>query len=641
MRSFVFILSVFSLSLGLSQDFKKLKKLTSSNPDSAIVLLSEYTVAQEDTTKAIAHQLIGNAFYFRSIYDSAISHYQHSNALLDSTNNVQLSWMARNYNNVGVCYNFLMNLEVAHTNHRKALAIREKLSDPMASSSYNNLGLILFDLEDYDGALDYFLKSYNAKIEFRQFSKLSTTIRNISRVFSDLRQYDSAIHYLEIGLVHLDSVPNTRELASFYTNLGQNYEAAKEFDQAIFYGKKGFHLKKTLTDNYGLINSGLNLSVAYRKKGQYLIAEKYLDSLDVLVPNLQDYSNAHFIYSSRAYNSFALSNFKEAYEYLLLARRFSDSLTHETNSRLLLDLEEKYQTEQKELEIAQLSSDNKIQQLQAERDAQMRIILLVGLVALFIIAILLYSRSRTKAKINALLDAKNQELAAINKTKDRLFSIISHDLKSPLSSFHLITQSLANNIDALDKSQLREYLESLRDSSANVRDMMDNLLKWALAQTDQLGYKMESVEVGKLLEGVVSQMDVVSNTKSILIKTNLDQDLKLQGDASFLEIVIRNLLSNSLKFTEPGKIISLSTKAQGDMAVLEVTDEGVGMEQEEIDKLLSGEILGAEIQNSSEKGTGLGITLVNELVRKMNGKLEVTSARGKGTTFKLSFEKAA
>ncbi|WP_462248506.1 ATP-binding protein [Ekhidna sp.] len=636
--SFLLAITVLSSS---SQDFDQLKKLTGANPDSAILLLSKYLEDENDTIKAVSHQLIGNSYYFKSSYDSAISHYEMSNSLLDSLDQKHLGWMAKNYNNIGVCSNFEMRLEDAYENHRKALGIREALNDPMVTSSLNNIGLVLYDLQNFEDALVYFQKSYNAKIRFNQFSRLSTTIRNISRCYSELKVYDSSIYYLEKGLLHLDSIPNTRERASFYTNLGYNYDLTEDYKKAIEYGKKGFDLKKGLGNNYELINSGINLAVGYRKIGQHAIGEKYLDSLEMMIPDIDSYANSFKYYTNRAYNNYALSNFEKAYDYLLFSRQLSDSITSETNAKLLLDIEEKYQSEQKELEIEKLTAVNELQQLKADQDAQTRIILIVGIIALVVIALLLYSRFMTKSNTNKLLDTKNQELASINQTKDRLFSIISHDLKSPLSSFHLITQSLAENIDALDKTQLKEYLESLRDSSSNVRDMMDNLLKWALTQTDQLGCKMEPVTLGHVLENVIGQLGIVSSNRSIAIHSNFDKNLRLKGDASFLEIVLRNLLSNSIKFTEPGKSIQIESSSDEIHAVVKVSDEGVGMNQEEIDKLLSGEILGAEIQNSQEKGTGLGITLVNELVKKMEGTLQVETSLGKGTTFTLSFKKAA
>ncbi len=635
-----FLLAITFLSSN-GQDFDELKKLTGANPDSAILVLSKYLKDENDTIKAVSHQLIGNSYYFKSLYDSAISHYEKSNDLLDSLDEKHLGWMAKNYNNIGVSSNFEMKLEQAYENHRKALGIREVLNDPMVTSSLNNIGLVLYDLQNFEDALVYFQKSYIAKIRFNQFSRLSTTIRNISRTYSSLKQYDSAIFYLEKGLTHLDSIPNKRELASFYTNLGYNYDLIEDYEKAIKYGKLGFEIKKGLGNNYELINSGINLAVGYRKIGQHAIGERYLDSLEMMISDIDSYANSYKYYTNRAYNNYALSNFEKAYDFLLLSRQLSDSITDETNSKLLLDLEEKYQSEQKELEIEKLTAINELQQLKADQDAQTRIILIGGIIALVVIALLLYSRFITKSKTNKLLDTKNQELASINQTKDRLFSIISHDLKSPLSSFHLITQSLAENIDALDKAQLKEYLESLRDSSSSVRDMMDNLLKWALTQTDQLGCKMEPVNLGHVLENVIGQLGVVSSNRSITIQSNFDKNLKLQGDASFLEIVLRNLLSNSIKFTEPGKSIQIDSSTDELHAVVKVSDEGVGMNQDEIDKLLSGEILGVEIQNSQEKGTGLGITLVNELVKKMEGKLQVETSLGKGTTFTLSFKKVA
>lgn len=235
----------------------------------------------------------------------------------------------------------------------------------------------------------------------------------------------------------------------------------------------------------------------------------------------------------------------------------------------------------------------------------------------------------------------NQQLASLNQTKNRLFSIISHDLKSPLSSFHLITKSLTENWDNLEKDQLKDFLITLRDSSANVRDMMDNLLKWALAQTDQLQYDPESLNPVEIIDGVKSQLLSVAQLKETEIHIQQEESLKIEADRAFLEIIVRNLISNALKYSDVQKRIDVLISGEDNCGVIEVKDQGVGMDQEQVDKLLSGSLVAHDIQNSSEKGTGLGLMLCKELVQRMNGSIEVSSKRNEGTIFRISFPKAA
>ncbi len=640
-KNYILLALIIISSLSYSQSISELNKFVSSDPDSAIVLFSSKSPLIEHLTPGEVYRLLGNAYFYKSVYDSAISNYLRSNAQLDSTNLGDRKSIAKNYNNVGVCYNFMMHLDRSYEYHRKALNIREELNDPSVTSSYNNLGLIMFDLKNFEEALVYFNKAYEQKIAFGQYHKLSTTIRNIVRVYTEKAKYDSAVYFLEMNLKHLDTIPSKRELASTYTSLGHNLLSLGDNRKSIDYTRLAFRLKKELGDIRSLLNAGLNLSIAYQRIGEIDSSDLYLDSLYLYSEEIKGFPLLWKIEKSRASNAALRNDHELAFELLNEAYILKDSADSIVQNSKLIELEEKYQSEQKEAEINKLQAESEIKDLQAARESIIRQMLIFLALAVIIIAALIYSRYLNKSKLSKLLKEKNSELAKINQTKDRLFSIISHDLKSPLSSFHLITQSLTDNFDLIDKSQLKEYLVTLRDSSANVRDMLDNLLKWALAQTDQLNHKLEEMEVNPVINKVTSQLKVISDAKSIVINTQLDETYKIIGDQAFLEIAIRNLLSNALKFTEMGRSINLSVVEYDEQVEILITDEGVGMMQEDIDKLLDGSITGQEINNSTEKGTGLGITLTKALVEKMDGNITARSCVGKGTTFKLAFKRAA
>ncbi|MEL7146316.1 MAG: tetratricopeptide repeat protein [Bacteroidota bacterium] len=543
------------------------------------------------------------------------------------------------YSEIGVSYYYESNDAEALQNFIRSYKAFEVLGNKEKIAGItNNIGAIYRYLGDYEAAITYLKKAVYYKRLLNKPTTLASSLHNLGISYDNLGQRDSALHYLREARFLREKYQDLRGLAKTYSSMGILYNAENQLDSSEYFFKKAIAISKQAKDLVALSADQISLAEVLTNLSRYRESANLLtDALE----NTKDARSQINALSFLATNYDKMGSFEKASLTKDRLLHLKDSVNKAREEASLKELQVEFDTEQKVLEIAKLSAENEVQQLRAEQDAQTRVLLVIGLIALTVIALLLYARFRTKSKTNRLLDEKNQELAEINRTKDRLFSIISHDLKSPLSSFHLITQNLASNLDQLDKSQLKEYLESLRDSSENVRDMMDNLLKWALAQTDQLGYKLEPVELSTVLNNVVGQLDVVSKSRSVSIHTNLKEDLKLEGDASFLEIVVRNLLSNSLKFTDPGKSITVESRDDGGKAILRVSDEGVGMEQHEIDKLLAGEIIGAEIQNSAEKGTGLGITLVNELMKKMNGHVQVTTAKGKGTTFTLSFNKAA
>lgn len=590
---------------------------------------------EDDSTFLYFKSYTGTYFTYRNEFDSA------RKVFYDILNedDLDIRFKANVLLEIGITYYYEGNLSKALEFFIQTYEISRDTKDiKRLAGITNNIGTINNYLEDYHLAIEYFNKALFYKYQIDDSSTLGTTYHNLGIAHESLQDSDSALYYFELSRQIKKKYNDIRGLSNTYISLGATYLHLEKLDSAEKYARKGVAIDRKLNDRAALYWDMLNLAEILTKKNEFteakvLAREVYEGTSDVIV--MRNTTELLATINDR------IGNDRKANSYRKELVSLMDSIFKTEKEESLQELKVEFETEQKEAEIKQLTAENQIKDLQTKQDAQTRLILIIVLAALLIIALLFYSRFRNKTKTNALLDAKNQELSNLNKTKDSLFSIISHDLKSPLSSFHLITKSLTDNLDSLDKSQLKEYLESLRDSSANVRDMMDNLLKWALTQTDQLGSKAEEVELNSILNGVVSQLDVVSSAKSIAIQKNLKEDVKLLGDASFLEIIIRNLLSNSLKFTEAGKSVFIETDEQSDKTIIRLRDEGVGMDQEEIDKLLSGEILGSEIQNSTEKGTGLGITLVKELVKKMDGRLSVQSEKGRGTTFELTFSKAA
>lgn len=449
---------------------------------------------------------------------------------------------------------------------------------------------------------------------------------------------DSALHYFRHALALRLKFNDLRGQSTNYRSISILLFDLDDIDSSLFYISKAIEIDRKLGDKNALADDLAHKAKLLWESGSKAeietIANEALSNSDYAPMQKEIFRVLADLYLEQ-------SKYQLAAHFLNQYATLTDSIHLAEKEASVNELRFQFDVERKDNEIARLEQENVIRELQAEQDAQLRILFILLTVAFIVISLLLWLGYRNKSKVNKLLDTKNQELAAINRTKDRLFSIISHDLKSPLSSFHLITQSLADNIELIDKAQMRDYLGSLRDSSANVRDMMDNLLKWALTQTDQLNLDMKTVTLKGVIDEVIGQLEVITRSKSIAITTKLDEHINVEGDASFLEIVLRNLLSNSLKFTPSGRSISIESGAETDYAVLRIIDEGVGMHQRDIDKLLAGEIIGQEIQNSSEKGTGLGVTLVKELVTKMGGKINVITAVDRGTTFEIYLRRAA
>ncbi|MEQ8903746.1 tetratricopeptide repeat-containing sensor histidine kinase [Ekhidna sp.] len=612
-----------------------------SNPDLNIVVLTEALRIAHSTKneEAIidAQVKIGIYFIYRDNLDSARKLFL--NALEISKRNKDSTRMATAYSEIGITYYNESNDQQALSNYIASFRILEKLNDTIRLGAItNNLGSVYQYLGEYEKSIEFFKKAIHYKIQLRDSARMASSYHNMAMSFHDLDLIDSSYYYLKRAEVLRRKFNDVRGLSKSYATLATHFIDLNLLDSALTYINKSIDIDRKMGDNIALATDLVSRSEVHFKMKKFVLA-------------IQDASEGLGFTSDVRTKKDALRILGDSYEETLDFRKsanyrkqyaiLADSLFQADKRASLQELQVQFDTELKDAEISELAAQNEIQALQSEKDQQAKLLLVIAAISLIVTVGLLYIRFRAKTRTNELLDAKNQELANLNRTKDRLFSIISHDLKSPLSSFHTITSSLTSDWDRLEKEQLKSFIESLRDSSATVRDMMDNLLKWALTQTNQLSYQPTSVSPSQVIMEVLSQLDASASLKKITFNKDITSESAITADKQFLEIVIRNLLSNAVKFSKMEAQVSILVQENERHLVIQIQDNGVGMDQAEVDRLFAGEIVAHDIQNSSEKGTGLGLSLCRELMLKMGATLLVNSELEKGTTFQLEFAKAA
>ncbi|MDW3209059.1 MAG: ATP-binding protein [Reichenbachiella sp.] len=512
---------------------------------------------------------------------------------------------------------------------------------------YQNLGTINLFLYNKKETIHYYQKAFEIYKEIGEVQYLGSVLNNSGVAYMDAAEKENDISYLDSAqfyfaqVIDLGDKVRTSTVLNALGNSAYIYVLQEKWEAAHQMYRKWELLEADHVNSSARAMHYGNIGLMHLRQNNKTLARKYLYEGLKLALEIEAIYEMKEYYLTLAELEQMNHDYQAALKYTRLWANLKDSIYDTEKAAAISELEKRFDTEQKERQIANLEQENQIKALQAESDKQARIILIVVVVALLVIAGLFYIRAQIKAKSNQLLDAKNNELAQLNATKDRLFSIISHDLKSPLSSFHQITQSLTDNWEHLEKEQLKEFIESLRDSSANVRDMMDNLLKWALAQTNELQFTPKRVSSAIVISNVKNQLNSTAQIKRIKISEEIQSNAEILADQQFLEIIIRNLLSNALKFSALESEIEVLVEESQHHQTISIKDYGVGMDQQQVNQLLSGTIIAHDIQNSSEKGTGLGISLCQALMQKMGADLSVESAKQKGTTFKLKFAKAA
>ncbi len=230
------------------------------------------------------------------------------------------------------------------------------------------------------------------------------------------------------------------------------------------------------------------------------------------------------------------------------------------------------------------------------------------------------------------LHIRNEELHVLNATKDRLFSIIAHDLKNPFNAIMGFSEMLANKFDTFDEAKKKRLIKGVYKSSVMVYRLLENLLQWSRSQTGNFHFVPTNINLQELVESNLLLFENMAKEKNNSIKNHINGNIQLFADVNMINTVIRNLITNAIKFTENGKIDITASEDKNKVKV-EISDTGIGMTKEECDKLFFIDQMKTTKGTRGEPGTGLGLIICKEFIQKHRGTIDVESSPGEGTTF--------
>lgn len=238
------------------------------------------------------------------------------------------------------------------------------------------------------------------------------------------------------------------------------------------------------------------------------------------------------------------------------------------------------------------------------------------------------------------LQQTQDELKQANANKDKFFSIIAHDLRGPFSGFLGLSELLTTEFDQLEKTEIVQIGESLNKAAKRVFELIENLLEWARAQMGRIEFTPVQINLQEAIDRISKIFKATANNKDISLENNVDDDIIVFADNNMLNTILRNLTSNALKYTVRGGKITYSSNAQDDNSIeINVTDTGVGMKEEVMEKLFRIDVKHSTPGTEKEQGTGLGLLLCKEFVEKHNGKISVKSVLNQGSTFTFTLPK--
>lgn len=245
-------------------------------------------------------------------------------------------------------------------------------------------------------------------------------------------------------------------------------------------------------------------------------------------------------------------------------------------------------------------------------------------------------------RIKTHIDLKKakEELQELNYTKDKFFSLIAHDLRSPISAFCSVLDALESDFDEYEDNEKMEIISSMNKSANTLKNFLNNLLIWSRTQLGKVDFNLESVKIDQLIEEALSVCRLSAENKNIALEIICPDNIAIKVDPNLVVTVIRNLVTNAIKFTNDNGIIIIKCTDENNFIEISVIDNGIGIRPENIDKLFRLDKSFTNKGTKGEEGSGLGLILCSEFVEMHGGKIRVESVLGEGSTFSFTLSKS-
>jgi two-component system sensor histidine kinase/response regulator len=236
------------------------------------------------------------------------------------------------------------------------------------------------------------------------------------------------------------------------------------------------------------------------------------------------------------------------------------------------------------------------------------------------------------------LEDNRQRLDVIVASKDRFFSILAHDLRGPVSALSVFSEQLLSNIQSMNSEELIEYLTVIQGTSKGLNELLENLLLWAGFQVNRVKFAKAEINPREIVDSVTMLFQAALQHKNIKIINDIPVNYRACADFDMVNTIFRNLISNAIKFSPVGELVEVTAEDDGEFLLFSVKDNGVGISEENMSKIFKIDEQLNSVGTAGEKGTGLGLLLCNEMVRKNGGEIWVESIPGNGTTFSFTLK---
>ncbi|OOV26958.1 histidine kinase [Flavobacterium sp. LM5] len=441
----------------------------------------------------------------------------------------------------------------------------------------------------------------------------------------------TAIFYTEKAINESNLGQKGIKISSLYDHIGTYYIHLKSFKKAEEYLFKSLELQKK--EEVSLFMIYTNIANLYYEQYKDAQAITYFEKAYFLPKEIKDFDNKRRASLNMAVVEENRGNFKQALIYRKEYGQWKDSLNNQNKVWAVADYEKKYAVAQKQKQISVLKVENELKNTQRNT----MFFSTIGLLLLLTGGVYVYGQ---KVKNTKIILSQKEKLDELNATKDQLFSIVSHDLRSSVNALKTSNTKLTSSLESKNYDELDKLLHQNSAIANGAYSLLDNLLHWALLQTQQLYFHKDSVHLFSIVQQIEYSYKPLLLEKTIAFENEVSKNCFIFVDLDSLKIILRNLLDNAIKFSPENSSIrfySLDTPSEFHQFIIE--DQGIGMRPETIAELLEDNELLAKKSNSEIIGTGLGMQLCKQMIQKNGGTLAIESELNKGTKMILSFPK--
>lgn len=512
--------------------------------------------------------------------------------------------------------------------YSKAIALNYTALDLAVGNYYllamchNRLSGFYYYLEDYEQSVAQNKISLMYNVLNKDTTGIAVDLNNIASYYLELDILDSAVYYFHRSMEFDKYAGNTNTSYNF-SNLGHTYTYMEQYDSALYYQNMAYEMDSMAESNMEMSVDEYYLAFTYYHKNEYNKTLKYinrsidkadkLEMLDVLIFN---YELGYMTYEK-------LGDYKKALEYAVIRNELTDSLHRKSNMSLIKNVEAKHKYDAKQKELVLKEAENELLQ----KHKSLLIALCIVSVLLLASTTIIITQKQKQHKTNQKLLT---ELENANLAKERLLSVISHDLRGSIGNLRNAIEMIID--EDSDYETMKSLIKSFYPVVDSTYDLLENLLAWARFNKEDLQPNIERVNMLDIAQKSIKHTKHLAEGKQIEI-INQVEDAVIHADKNMLLIVIRNLISNAIKFSHQESQVIIRSATINSITEIEVVDQGIGITEDVLQSIFDQSKTYHSKGTNGERGSGLGLLLCQSFIEKHNGKIWAKSNPGKGSSF--------